>query len=36
MVYARNALTEAGTRYVQIEKDMYAREFMVSSMVGKK
>ena len=35
MVYAGRALTEAETRYAQIEKDMYAKEFMVSSMVGK-
>ena len=35
MVYARKALSEAETRYAQIEKDIYAREFMVSPMIGK-
>ena len=35
MANARGALTEAETRYAQIEKDRHAIEFMVSSMVGK-
>ena len=35
MARARRALTEAETRYVRVDKDMHAKEFMVSSMVGK-
>ncbi|CAH3177113.1 unnamed protein product, partial [Porites lobata] len=30
---ARRALTEAETRYARMDKDMHAREFMVSSML---
>ena len=35
MARARRALTAAETRYARIDKDMHAREFMVSSTVGK-